>query len=141
MPMKLLFSLIQVMSFFLFIAYVYCNSPGFCLRREDRLRFPNWFILYLFFSAISVGGTYLGMPVQGAVANIRALGPVLAGLVGGPLLGTAVGLTGGIHRYFFGGFTAFACGLSTTVEGLVGGLVYLYMVRRNIPERSLNPST
>jgi two-component system, LytTR family, sensor kinase len=139
--MKLLFSLIQVMSFFLFIAYVYCNSPGFCLRREDRLRFPNWFILYVFFSAISIGGTYLGMPVQGAVANIRALGPVLAGLVGGPLLGTAVGLTGGIHRYFYGGFTAFACGLSTTVEGLVGGLVYFYMVRRSTPERSLNPST
>jgi len=139
--MKLLFSLIQVMSFFLFIAYVYCNSPGFCLRREDRLRFPNWLTLYIFFSAISIGGTYLGLPVQGAVANIRAMGPVLAGLVGGPFLGLAVGLTGGLHRYFFGGFTAFACGLSTTVEGLVGGLVYLYLLRRKTPERALNPRT
>ena len=139
--MRLLFSLIQVMSFFLFIAYVYCNSPGFCLRREDRLRFPNWFILYVFFSAISIGGTYLGLPVQGAVANTRAMGPVLAGLVGGPFLGVAVGLTGGLHRYFYGGFTAFACGLSTTVEGLVGGLVYLYMVHRKTPERSLSPQT
>lgn len=139
--MKLLFSLIQVMSFFLFIAYVYCNSPGFRLRREERMRFPNWFILYVFFSAISIGGTYLGLPVQGAVANTRAMGPVLAGLVGGPALGLAVGLTGGIHRYFFGGFTAFACGLSTSVEGLLGGLVYLAMARRNTPERALNPST
>lgn len=139
--MKLLFSLIQVMSFFLFIAYVYCNSPGFRLRREERMRFPNWFILYVFFSAISIGGTYLGLPVQGAVANTRAMGPVLAGLVGGPALGVAVGLTGGIHRYFFGGFTAFACGLSTSVEGLLGGLVYLALARRNMPERALNPST
>jgi two-component system LytT family sensor kinase len=139
--MMLLFSLIQVMSFFLFIAYVYCNSPGFRLRREDRLRFPNWIILYVFFSAISIGGTYLGLPVQGAVANTRAMGPVLAGLVGGPTLGLAVGLTGGIHRYFYGGFTAFACGLSTTAEGLLGGLVYLAMIRRHTPERALNPST
>lgn len=139
--MKLLFSLIQVMSFFLFIAYVYCNSPGFRLRREERMRFPNWVILYVFFSAISIGGTYLGLPVQGAVANTRAMGPVLAGLVGGPALGLAVGLTGGIHRYFFGGFTAFACGLSTSVEGLVGGLVYLAMARRNTPERALAPAT
>ena len=139
--MKLLFSLVQVMTFFLLIAYIYCNSPGYCLRREDRLRFPNWFILYVFFSAITIGGTYLGMPVQGAVANIRALGPVLAGLVGGHFLGISVGLTGGIHRYFYGGFTAFACGLSTAVEGLLGGLVYLYMVRRKTPERALNPWT
>jgi len=139
--MKLLFSLVQVMTFFLLIAYIYCNSPGYCLRREDRLRFPNWFILYVFFSAITVGGTYLGMPVQGAVANVRALGPVLAGLVGGHFLGISVGLTGGIHRYFYGGFTAFACGLSTAVEGLLGGLVYLYMVRRQTPERALNPWT
>jgi len=141
MHMKLLFSLVQVMTFFLLIAYIYCNSPGYCLRREDRLRFPNWFILYVFFSAITVGGTYLGMPVQGAVANVRALGPVLAGLVGGHFLGISVGLTGGIHRYFYGGFTAFACGLSTAVEGLLGGLVYLYMVRRQTPERALNPWT
>lgn len=139
--MKLLFSLVQVMTFFLLIAYIYCNSPGFCLRREDRLRFPNWLILYGFFSAITIGGTYLGMPVQGAVANIRAMGPVLAGLVGGPILGISVGLTGGLHRYFYGGFTAFACGLSTAVEGLVGGLVYLYMLRRETPERALSPWT
>lgn len=139
--MKLLFSLIQVASFFLFVAYAYCNSPIFRLRRLDALTRRDLVILYFFFSVISIGGTYLGLPIKGALANTRAMGPVLAGLVGGPVLGVAVGITGGLHRYFYGGFTALACGLSTTVEGLVGGLVYLYLTRRSEPERALSPLT
>src|ERR1035438_10403201 len=126
--LKLLFSLIQVASFFLFVAYVYCNSPIFRWRRLEAITRRDLAILYVFFSVISIGGTYLGLPIHGALANTRAMGPVLAGLVGGPYLGVAVGLTGGLHRYFYGGFTALACGLSTAVEGLVGGLVYLYLV-------------
>lgn len=139
--MKLLFSLIQVASFFLFVAYAYANSPMFRLRRLETIARRDLIILYLFFSAISIGGTYLGLPIHGALANTRAIGPVLAGLVGGPFLGGAVGLTGGLHRYFYGGFTALACGLSTTVEGLVGGLVHLYLTRRSQPERALSPKT
>ncbi len=139
--MKLLFSLVEIMSFFLFVAYVYCNSPAFRLRRMDALSRRDYLLLYLFFSAISIGGTYLSLPVNGALANTRAIGPVLAGLIGGPFLGGAVGLTGGLHRYFFGGFTALACGISTTAEGLVAGLVHLYFARRSTPERSLHPWT
>lgn len=139
--MKLFFSLIQVMSFFLFVAYVYCNSPAFRLRRTDVLFPQHKLFLYIFFSAISIGGTYLGFPVHGALANARAIGPVLAGLIGGPLLGTAVGLTGGLHRYFYGGFTALACGVSTTTEGLIGGCVHLYLARRSEHERALSPMT
>ncbi len=138
---KLLFSLIQVASFFLFVAYAYCNSPMFRLRRLEAISRRDLIILYVFFSVISIGGTYLGLPIHGALANTRAIGPVLAGLVGGPFLGVTVGLTGGLHRYFYGGFTALACGLSTTVEGLVGGLVHLYLTRRSEPERALSPST
>ncbi len=139
--MKLLFSLIQVASFFLFVAYAYCNSPIFRLRRLDALTRRDLVILFVFFSVISIGGTYLGLPIKGALANTRAMGPVLAGLVGGPVLGVAVGITGGLHRYFYGGFTALACGLSTTVEGLVGGLVHLYLIRQSEPERALSPLT
>ncbi|HEY3272061.1 MAG TPA: sensor histidine kinase [Geothrix sp.] len=139
--MKLLFSLIQVASFFLFVAYAYCNSPIFRLRRLEASSRRDWIILYVFFSAISIGGTYLGLPVKGALANTRAIGPVLAGLVGGPFLGAAVGFTGGLHRYFYGGFTALACGLSTTAEGLVGGLVHFYLARRSESDRALNPFT
>jgi two-component system, LytTR family, sensor kinase len=112
--MKLLFALIQAMSFFLFVAYVYCKSPAFKPLKTEPLPSRHKLLFYLFFSAISVMGTYLGLPVHGALANTRAIGPVLAGILGGPLLGTAVGLTGGLHRYFsYGGFTALARSWST----------------------------
>jgi two-component system LytT family sensor kinase len=137
--MKLLFPLIQVVSFFLLVAYVYCKSPAYRLRRSEALGAGQKVALFLFFALISMGGTYLGVKVNGAIANARAIGPVLAGLIGGPVLGLGVGLASGLHRYTFGGFTALACGLSTTVEGLIGGLAGLYLRRSTIQDRSLSP--
>ena len=134
--MEILFRMIQAMSVFVVIAYLYCKSPLFISLTTDAVRTRDRLYLYLVFSGLSIMGTYLGVPVQDAIANNRAIGPVLAGIIGGPLLGTAVGLTGGIHRYFLGGFTAFSCGLATTLAGLFGGMVHLWLVRRNHPERS-----
>ena len=84
-------------------------------------------------------GTYLGHPVQGALANTRAIGPVLAGMIGGPVSGNRCGVYRWLHRYYQGGFTAFSCGLSTTTEGLVGGLLCLYLTRRNKLQDIFNP--
>lgn len=137
--MKVFFSLVQAMSFFLFVAYVFCKTPAYRALRAEPLQRRDKLVLFVFFSAISVAGTYLGTPVHGAIANTRAIGPVLAGLIGGPGLGVAVGLTGGVHRFLLGGFTGFACGLSTVVEGLVGGLVHLWVVRRRGTDGTLSP--
>lgn len=139
--MKLLFALIQAMSVFLVVAYLYCKSPAFKPLTTDSLRVRDKLYLYFFFAAISIMGTYLGLPVRDAIANTRAIGPVLAGIIGGPLLGTAVGFTGGLHRYFFGGFTAVSCGISTTVEGLIGGLVHLYLHKKGKSDRVFSPVT
>jgi len=139
--MKLLFPLIQVVSFFLLVAYVYCKSPAYRLRRSEALGAGQKVALFVFFALISMGGTYLGVKVQGAIANARAIGPVLAGLIGGPALGLGVGLLSGLHRYTFGGFTALACGISTTAEGLIGGLVGLYLRRTAAQDQALSPVT
>ncbi len=138
--MKLFFLLVQTMSVFLVVAYLYCKSPWFKPLTTVTLKTRDWICLYFFFSAISMMGTYLGLPVHGALANTRAIGPVLAGIIGGPVLGSAVGFTGGLHRYFFGGFTALSCGLSTTVEGLIGGMVHLYLFRKDRGEQIFHPS-
>ena len=139
--MKLLFALIQAMTFFLFVAYLYCKSPAFRPLKAESLRAKDKVLLFALFSALSIVGTYLGLPVHGAIANTRAIGAVLAGIIGGPLLGGAVGVTAGLHRASMGGFTALACGLSTTVEGLFGGLVHLYLVRRGASEQVFHPRT
>jgi two-component system LytT family sensor kinase len=137
--MKLIFALLQQMSVFLVIAYLFSTSPAFRPLTGETLRVKHKILLYFIFSAFSILGTYFGLPVQDAIANTRAIGAVLAGLIGGPLLGTTVGLTGGLHRYALGGFTAFSCGVSTTAEGLLGGLVHLWLLRRGQPEKVFSP--
>ncbi|MCV5990804.1 sensor histidine kinase, partial [Escherichia coli] len=59
---------------------------------------------------------------------------------GGPVVGFAVGLTGGIHRYSLGGFTDLACAISTTAEGVIGGLLHVYLIKRNKCALLFNPS-
>jgi len=134
-----IFSLLQQMSVFLVIAYLFTKSPVFRTFTIGDLRPKQMLILYITFSTFSIMGTYFGLPIQDAIANTRAIGAVLAGIVGGPLLGGAVGVTAGIHRFTLGGFTAFSCGVSTTVEGLVGGLFHLYLVRTNRQSMLLSP--
>ncbi len=128
--MTLLFALAQSMSFFLVIAYAYCKSPLYRPVELNSFRTLDKCLLFVFFAAASIMGTYLGTPVRGAIANTRAIGSVLAGIIGGPLLGTAVGVTAGFHRFCLGGFTAFPCGVATALAGLMGGVVHTYVVRR-----------
>ncbi len=137
--MNLFFSLLQTMAVFMVVGYLYCKSPWFRPLSNDHLVIKDKILLYFFFSGLSILGTYLGHPVQDALANTRAIGPVLAGLIGGPILGTSVGFTGGLHRFFQGGFTAFSCGMSTTVEGLIGGLIHVYLIRTNRGQQVFNP--
>lgn len=75
------------------------------------------------FGLIGIVGTYSGIPVNGAIANSRSVGVIVAGLFGGPTIGLAAGLIAGIHRMLMttGRFTAVACGLSTIIGGLIAG--------------------
>jgi two-component system LytT family sensor kinase len=135
---RILISLIEAMSVFLVVSYLYCSSPALPLRRGERLRVRNKLSAFVFFSAVSIMGTYLGIRVQGgeAIANTRAVGSVLAGLIGGPFLGVAVGLTAGIQRLTLGGHAALAGCVATTFEGLLAGVVHLALRKR--PDRLMS---
>ncbi|MBN2656989.1 MAG: sensor histidine kinase [Spirochaetales bacterium] len=95
------------------------------LTRRKRKK-KDTVIIILLFSLIGILGTYTGIPVHGAIANSRVVGVFVAGLIGGPVIGLATGLIAGFHRWVIdiGGFTAFACMLSTILEGLIGGLLH-----------------
>jgi two-component system sensor histidine kinase LytS len=100
------------------------------LRRTDGPR--DKIITIIVCTLIGIYGTYASIPIEGALANSRVIGPIMAGLLGGPLVGTATGFLAGMHRYFLGGFTDVACAVSTTVEGLLAGLVYLRYHHRSM---------
>ncbi|MCE0555980.1 sensor histidine kinase [Motilimonas sp. E26] len=137
--MALIISLIQQLSVFLVIAYLFSKTPIFKPLVSISVSLPHKVVIYLVFSSFCIMGTYFGLAVQDAIANTRAVGAVLGGLLGGPVVGFFVGLTGGLHRYSMGGFTDVACAISTTLEGLMGGLLHLYLVRKRNIEALFSP--
>jgi len=137
--LRIFFELSQSLAVFMAIFYVYCRSRLFRPLKTEWLRPQAHLNLYLFCSLIAILGNYLGVWLPGgAVANTRAVGATLGGLLGGPSLGVLVGITSGVHRLSFGGFSAVAGAVATTTEGLMGGLVHLWFLRRGAPQRLLD---
>lgn len=127
----LILSLLQQMCVYLVIAYLLSKTPLFIPLMQVTIRLPHKLVCYLVFSMFCIMGTYFGLHIDDSIANTRATGAVLGGMLGGPSVGFLVGLTGGLHRYSMGGMTALACMVSTITEGLIGGLLHRYLLRRN----------
>lgn len=97
---------------------------------------PEKGFLAVLFGALSILATYHGLPIGGAIANTRAIGVIVGGLIGGPVVGGGAGLIAAIHRLYLGGFTVYASSCSTLAEGLLAGLFYYRT--RNKKERWLH---
>lgn len=106
------------------VAYIFSQTNAFRLMFTENTTPREKCILILFFSTVSIAGTYFGIPIEGAIANVRDTGSIVAGLLGGPLVGTATGLISGLHRISLGGFTAVPCGLATIIGGIFAGYVH-----------------
>jgi sigma-B regulation protein RsbU (phosphoserine phosphatase) len=90
-------------------------------------RWYDYIFCILLFGGFSIFGTYTGIKLDGgAISSIRDLGPMVAGLIGGPIIGVGAGLVGGIHRYLQGGITDMSCSLATVLAGLIAGLIYQF---------------
>ena len=124
MQSEIFITLIQSVAVIIVIAYLVTRSRFYSDVMTGKISNTNRFFLIIIFGAFSIYGTLSGFKVAGAIANIRDLGPAIAGLIAGPLVGTGAGLIGGIHRYFQGGLTCEPCSISTVVAGLAGGLLY-----------------
>lgn len=92
------------------------------LKRDTGFR--EQAILACIFGIIGIIGTYYGFPVADAIANTRAIGPLVGGLIAGPYVGLGAGVIAGAHRFIQGGFTVWPSSLSTVFEGLAAGLYY-----------------
>lgn len=138
--MDLVLSLLQQMCVYLVLAYMLSKTPIFLPLLNISRRLNHKLSVYVLFSLFCIMGTYFGLQINDAIANTRAIGAVMGGLFGGPFIGFAVGFTGGIHRYTLGGFTDVACAVSTTAEGIIGGLLHTYLLRKGKGRLLFSPS-
>ncbi len=118
-------SLVENMSVIVVLAYLLTRTRYFSEILDKKFTLKNQTVLILFFGIFSIFGTLSGIDILGAVANVRDLGPMIAGLIGGPFVGVAAGLIGATHRYSMGGITVVACTLATLIAGLLGGIIYM----------------
>ena len=138
---NLVLLLLQQMCVFLVIAWLMSKTRLFIPLMQVTVRLPHKLLCYVTFSIFCILGTYFGLHIEDSIANTRAIGAVMGGLLGGPVVGGLVGFTGGLHRYSMGGMTALSCMISTMVEGLLGGLVHSILIRRGRPDKVFSPWT
>lgn len=122
--------LLQLISVIVVVAYFLTRSRIFPEILEGHPTLTTQVILILLFGALSIYGTLSGIEISGALVNVRDLGPMLAGLLGGPWVGLGAGLIGAAHRMTLGGYTMYACSLATVLAGLFGGLIWLFYKRK-----------
>lgn len=127
MAYLILKGLINRLGIFIIIALLLSKNRAFKnLILKQHVSIKDKLVLSAIFGAFGILGTYMGIPVYGAIANSRAVGVIIGGLLGGPFVGILSGFLAGFHRWAIdiGGFTALACGLSTFTEGTIAGFLH-----------------
>ncbi|CAN7554277.1 LytS/YhcK type 5TM receptor domain-containing protein [Rossellomorea sp. LjRoot5] len=137
----LIAAMVERLGIIVTIAFVMTRISFFrhLIEKRTHVKKSQTFLLILLFGFFGIVGTYTGLIVNPfqeeytkwqwhlqqneAIANSRVIGVVVAGLLGGPWIGLGAGLVAGVHRYFLGGFTAFSCGISTVLAGLLAGWI------------------
>ena len=105
-------------------------------QAEKKSRFGKFshirkqIIIGLSFGVIAILATEFGIPVDGAVLNVRNAAPLTAGLIFGWPAGIIAGFVGGVERWLSnaGDYTRLACTLGTIVAGILGAGVRKFMM-------------
>jgi len=114
-------------------AYLLTRSRFFLSVLDGHPAIKIQAFLIVFFGALSIYGTMGGVEIMGAVINVRDLGPMVGGLVGGPVVGLGAGLIGAAYRASIGGFSVVPCVTATLLAGLFGGIIWYLNKRRFVP--------
>lgn len=131
--------MIERVGVLLIIAFVLSRMKSFRHIVHNEHGTAEKWLLIVVFGAFGVISNYTGVQIHNssvysqawhmdietgsAIANTRIMGVVIGGLLGGPFVGTGVGLIAGLHRLSLGGYTAAACGISTIMAGIITGLI------------------
>ncbi|WP_319372315.1 LytS/YhcK type 5TM receptor domain-containing protein [uncultured Ilyobacter sp.] len=103
------------------------------LIAKKNINISDKILLSVVFGIFGIVGTYFSFEYYGGLINTRIIGVATGGLIGGPLVGILSGLIAGLHRGFIdsGEFTGLACAISTVFEGLMAGIMGLFIRNKN----------
>ena len=122
----------------------------FSLRLHTRVsQVPEktWQVIVgIVFGLIAIYGTEAGIPMNGAMINVRDAAPLAAGLLFGGPAGIIAGIIGGVERWLavmwgVGEFTQVACSVGTIFAGIYAALLRKYFFERHIPNLSFSFAT
>lgn len=129
------------------LAYLLMNVHYFRDRLGERQRLSTKLQLIVVFGIFAVISNYTGVEISrdqiisdqvlmklsagASLANTRVLTIGVAGLIGGPMVGTSVGVISGIIRFFQGGEGAYIYVISSILIGLISGLYGAKTMRKN----------
>jgi phosphoserine phosphatase RsbU/P len=123
--LQVVLSLLADLCLIIVVTYVLSRTRFFKEVINRDFTPANRILFMLVFGLLSVYGTFREVQLDsGAFINLRDLGPIIAGILGGPLVGLGAGLIGGIHRLWQGSFAAVPSALTTVAMGLAAGVIY-----------------
>jgi PAS domain S-box-containing protein len=126
-------NLFEIVCVIIVFAFLFVKSRFFTEVYDQNPAWTTRVLLMVFFGILSIFGTLSWVSIDGAVMNVRDLGPMAAGLICGPYVGIGAGIIGGLFRFAQGGPYIWT-GLSAPIlTGLLGGIMYLANRRRFIP--------
>ena len=121
---------------------VLCSACFYQAERKTafgRLPYGVKQALYgLVFGLVAVCNTEFGVPIDGAVVNVRDAAPLCAGMLFGAPAGILAGFIGGVERYFAvfwgaGAYTQLACSIATVLAGLFGSILRKFVFENKKP--------
>lgn len=70
-----------------------------------------------------VYGTVMSVSIDGIMLGARDIGPIMAGVFGGPISGMIAGMIAGAYRYAMGGVTQIISSIATLLVGTISGVL------------------
>ncbi|MDT2010843.1 sensor histidine kinase [Carnobacterium divergens] len=129
------------------LAYLLVNVPYFKTILLNREWLSSKIQLMAVFTLFAIISNFTGVEItankiistdfltvlsdNASIANTRTLAIGVSGLIGGPFVGLGVGMLAGMHRVIQGGGTSLFYLLSSSLVGILSGLVGARFARKN----------
>lgn len=126
------FELFHLICVITLASYFIIRTPIFQRVVLGKGSIRDRFLITLFFGALSIYGSISNIGFGGSQANVRDLGPVIAGLMFGPWIGIGAASIGAVFRFSLGGITVIPCTITTLLGGILAGIVWKLNNRRFI---------